>query len=97
MKPPHDLPELLDALDPQARLVQRQLWLIALFQWLRGDCRSIAASLARGKRLLDAAQVRAQTQQRLHVTQAIARRWRHAPLSFFWPTRDSVSLPATKD
>ena len=67
MRPPHDLPELLDTLDPQAELVQRHLWLIALFQWLRGDCRSVAASLARVNLLLDAVQVRAQTQQRLHA------------------------------
>jgi len=67
MRPPHDLPELLDTLDPQAELVQRHLWLIALFQWLRGDCRSVAASLARVNLLLDAMQVRAQTQQRLHA------------------------------
>ena len=67
MRPPHDLPELLDTLDPQAELVQRHLWLIALFQWLRGDCRSVAASLARLNLLLDAVQVRPQTQQRLHA------------------------------
>ncbi len=34
---------------------------------------------------------------RVHVTQAIAQRWRHAPLSFFLPTRDPLTLPATKD
>lgn len=58
MKPRHDLPELLEALDPQAELVQRHLWLIALFAWLRGDCRSVPASIARLQLLLDAVQAR---------------------------------------
>jgi site-specific recombinase len=67
MKPLHDLPELLDALDPQAELVQRHLWLIALFQWLRGDCSSVSASAARLTLLLDALQVRQQTRLRLQA------------------------------
>jgi site-specific recombinase len=53
-----DLPELLDALDPQADLVQRHLWLIALFEWLRGDRRGVATSLGRLELLLDAMQAR---------------------------------------
>ena len=52
------LPDLLDSLDPQADLVQRHLWLIALFEWLRGDCRSVPASLARLGLFLDAVQAR---------------------------------------
>ena len=56
MKSMHDLPKLLDALDPRAELVQRHLWLIALFEWLRGDCRSVPASMARVQLLLDAVQ-----------------------------------------
>ena len=58
MKPLHDLPELLEALDPRAELVVRHLWLIALFDWLRGDCSSVAASIARIELLLDAVQAR---------------------------------------
>ena len=65
MAPLHDLPELLDALNPQAEPVQRHLWLIALFEWIRGDCRSTAASVARVQLLLDALQARPQTRERL--------------------------------
>jgi site-specific recombinase len=61
-----DLPELLDALDPQAELVHRHLWLISLFEWLRGDCRSVPATLARVQLLLDAVQARPE----------LAARWR---------------------
>lgn len=67
MKSRHDLPELLDALNPQAELVQRHLWLIALFEWLRGDCRSVPASLARIQLLLDAVQARPELQARLQT------------------------------
>jgi site-specific recombinase len=67
MKPLHDLPELLAALDPQAELVYRHLWLIALFEWLRGDVRSVAASIARIELLLDAVQARPDTQARLQA------------------------------
>ena len=67
MKHLPDLPELLGALNPQAELVQRHLWLIALFDWLRGDCRSVPASVARIELLLDAVQARPETQMRLQV------------------------------
>ena len=65
MNPLHDLPELLAALDPEAELVQRHLWLIALFEWIRGDCRATAASVARIQLFLDALQVRPETRERL--------------------------------
>src|SRR5665647_813676 len=67
MKHLPDLPELLDALNPQAELVQRHLWLIALFDWLRGDCRSVAASVARIELLLDAVQARPELATRLQA------------------------------
>ena len=47
MATPIDLAELLDALDPNASLVQRHLWLIKLVDWVRGDRRSPSASVAR--------------------------------------------------
>ncbi len=53
-----DLPRLLDALDPQAALVERHLWLIAFFNWVRGDRMSTQASLARLGLFLDAVQAR---------------------------------------
>ncbi|MES2880025.1 MAG: hypothetical protein V4713_16555, partial [Pseudomonadota bacterium] len=52
-KPLHDLPELLDAINPQADMVQRHLWLIALFDWIRGDCRSVPAAISRIQLLLE--------------------------------------------
>ena len=72
MHPLRELPELLAALDPQAEMVQRHLWLIALFEWIRGDCRSVPAALARIQLLLDALQVRHETRERLqHWWQAL--------------------------
>ncbi|MFZ4479604.1 MAG: recombinase, partial [Rhodoferax sp.] len=67
MKPLPDLSDLLNALDPQAELVQRHLWLIALFDWLRGDCSSVTSTIARLSLLLDAMQVRPQTRLRLQA------------------------------
>lgn len=67
MKPQHDLPQLLQAFDPQAELVQRHLCLIALFEWLRGDCSSVPATVARIELLLDTVQARTELQQRLHA------------------------------
>jgi len=60
-----DLPELLDALDPQASLVQRHLWLIHLIDWLRGDAKSISATHKRLALLLDTLQQRPQTREQL--------------------------------
>ena len=51
-----DLPALLRALDPDASLVERHLWLMDLLRWIRGDCRSVPAALARIRLLLDALQ-----------------------------------------
>ena len=31
-----DLPRLLKALDPAAELADRHIWLIKLFEWIRG-------------------------------------------------------------
>ena len=51
-----DLPALLHALDPDAGLVDRHLWLMELMRWIRGDCQSVPAALARIRLLLDALQ-----------------------------------------
>jgi site-specific recombinase len=66
-KPQHDLSTLLAALDSQAALVQRHLWLIALFEWLRADSHSVAATLARLQLFLDAVQARPEVEQRLRA------------------------------
>lgn len=42
-----DLRTLLAALDPKADLAARHVWLIALFEWLRGDESAVADTLAR--------------------------------------------------
>ena len=55
-----DLSELLEALDPEASLVQRHLWLIHLLAWLRGKKDSVPATHARLRLMLDALQQRPQ-------------------------------------
>ena len=54
----HDLSEILGTLDPQAPMVQRHLWLISFFEWLRGDCTSVRATLARLTLFLDNVEAR---------------------------------------
>ncbi len=49
-----DLRALLAALNPAADLANRHIWLIALFDWLRGDESSIDATLARLQTFMDA-------------------------------------------
>ena len=83
MNPKPDLAELLDALNPQAQLVHRHLWLIGLFEWLRGDCRSVAPSLARVELLLDALQARPELSARWQA-------WWHALVD----TMDGTTLLA---
>jgi len=65
MSAPRDLAALLDALDAQASPVLRHLWLIELLQWLRGDARSVSATLSRLTLLLDALQQRPIAQAQL--------------------------------
>ena len=62
-----DLSGLLDALDPQAALVHRHLWLIAFVDWVRGDCMSSAGSVARIALFLDAVEARPGMAQRVQV------------------------------
>ena len=52
------LVDLLRALDPQAPLAERNLWLIRLLAWVRGDAQDPEAAVARLRTLLDAAEVR---------------------------------------
>ena len=61
----YDLPDLLDALNPGAEMVQRHLWLISLLEWLRGNRRSVPAALSRLALLLDAMQARPELRSRL--------------------------------
>ncbi len=66
-RPQHDLSELLDALDPDASLVQRHLWLINLIAWIRGGGNSTPQSVARVTLLLDTLQQRPQTRYQLQL------------------------------
>jgi site-specific recombinase len=54
MKSQPDLAELLEALDPQADLAHRHLWLISVLVWVRGECNSVPRTLARIALMLDA-------------------------------------------
>ena len=49
-----ELAALLADLDAGDELVHRHLWLIALFDWIRGDAHSSEAAVARVEQLLDA-------------------------------------------
>ncbi|MCW8177327.1 site-specific recombinase [Verminephrobacter aporrectodeae] len=53
-----DLATLLAALDPEADLAQRHLWLIELLDWVRGARDSVPATVARVQEFLDAVQAR---------------------------------------
>ena len=53
-----DLAELLQALDAQADLAHRHLWLTQLVDWLRGSKKSVPQTHARLNLLLDALQQR---------------------------------------
>ena len=67
MRSRHDLPELLDSLNPQAELVQRHLWLISLFEWLRGDVQSVPSVLGRFTLFLDAVDARPEMKARVQA------------------------------
>ncbi len=60
-QPAPDLPQLLDALDPDADLVHRHLWLIALLDWIRGPKGSPATALGHVEMLLDVLDARPDT------------------------------------
>lgn len=62
-----DLSELLDALDPQADLANRHLWLIALLGWVRGNRDSVPGAVARIALVLDTLQQRPETRARLQA------------------------------
>jgi site-specific recombinase len=62
-----DLAALLRALDPAADVAQRHVWLIRLFQWIRGDQRSAPAALARMQAFIEAVQMQPELQVRLQA------------------------------
>ena len=48
---PNSLSSLLAALDPDAPLAERHVWLIDWLQWLRGNSRSAPATVRASRRL----------------------------------------------
>lgn len=79
----HDLTELLEAVDTEAPLAQRHLWLIELFSWIRGDASSTSDAVARLQTLLTVVESRPHLQKRL-------RQWWHQLLHIV----DAASLLA---
>ncbi|MGB4116923.1 MAG: site-specific recombinase [Polaromonas sp.] len=60
-----DLRTLLAALDPNADLAARHVWLIGLFEWLRGDESAVDGTLARLQTFIDAVHAQPDLQLRL--------------------------------
>ena len=60
-----DLRSLLAALDPDAHLAARHIWLIALFDWLRSDESSVDGTLTRLQAFMDAVQAQHELEARL--------------------------------
>ncbi|MDQ0588938.1 site-specific recombinase [Variovorax paradoxus] len=60
-----DLQGLLARLDPTADVAQRHIWLIGVFDWLRGDRASPQAAVGRVSLLLDAIEARPELRERL--------------------------------
>lgn len=62
-----DLQGLLARLDPKAEVAQRHIWLIDVFDWLRGDRASPQAAVGRVSLLLDAVEARPELRERLRA------------------------------
>lgn len=62
-----DLASLLRALDPEDDLAGRHVWLIKLFDWIRGDQTSTQAAVARVQAFIEAVQRQPELQARLQA------------------------------
>ncbi|MEH3085018.1 MAG: site-specific recombinase [Xylophilus ampelinus] len=62
-----DLGSLLARLDPEAPLAARHLWLVELFDWIRGKGATPQAAVSRVQLLLDAVEASPELQQRLRL------------------------------
>jgi len=62
-----DLQGLLAGLDPTADVAQRHIWLIDIFDWVRGDRASPQAAIGRVQLLLDAVEARPELRERLRA------------------------------
>ena len=63
----NDLLTLLGRLQPQAGLAERHLWLIYLFEWIRGKDHAVAGAVARVQLLIDTLESRPELQERLRA------------------------------
>ena len=63
----NDLPSLLAALDPQADLAHRHIWLIHLLDWVRGKRDSVPGAVGRVQLFLDAVEARPDIQVKLRL------------------------------
>ena len=66
-RPATDLAGLLAALDPQAGLAQRHVWLIDLLDWVRGARDSVPAATARVQLFLEAVEASPDVQRQLQA------------------------------
>ena len=62
-----NLPALLATLNPDASLADRHIWLIKLFEWIRGDESSAPAAVSRVQGFLDAVARQPPVQKRLQA------------------------------
>ncbi|MES2511687.1 MAG: site-specific recombinase [Pseudomonadota bacterium] len=60
-----DLRTLLNALDPHAGLAERHIWLISVFEWLRGDESSVPSSISRLQTFITTVQAQPEVEARL--------------------------------
>ncbi|MDQ3060807.1 MAG: site-specific recombinase [Pseudomonadota bacterium] len=61
------LSALLRALEPEAALAERHVWLIRLCEWIRGDQTSVAACVARLQAFIDVVRQQPEVQARLQA------------------------------
>ncbi|WP_027015667.1 site-specific recombinase [Comamonas composti] len=64
---PDDLPGLLAALDPEADLAHRHLWLVHLLEWVRAPKPSVDAAASRVQLFVEAVEADADARQRLRA------------------------------
>ena len=60
-----DLRTLLNALDPNAGLAQRHIWLISVFEWIRGDESSVPACISRLQTFITTVKAQPEVEARL--------------------------------
>eukprot|EP01035_Chromulina_nebulosa_P028218 gene28218-37223_t len=94
-----DLQGLLAGLDPTADVAQRHIWLINIFDWLRGDRASPQAAMGRVQLLLDAIEARPELRERLRALDADNAHRRHVAQAYLAGLAEvpCLALPAADD